>query len=52
MRYYIKNEDGGVVAKFDGIDVEVKEKDEKVEVGSVQKLSDIEVNWAEHYEQL
>jgi len=49
MMYYIEDPDGTVVAKFDGVDVDVRDGDEIVEVDSTSELSDVTANWIEQY---
>ena len=50
MRYYIQDGDGQVVAKFDGVEVELREGDTVVEVDSVDELSDIDAEWIDYYD--
>jgi len=49
MRYYIKNKQGDIVGKFDGKEVNIRDEDEIVEVGTVEELSEIEVEWLDYY---
>ena len=50
MKYYIENSDKEVVAKFDGVEIDIKEGHERHEVDSVEELSEIDVaDWDNDY---
>ena len=49
-RYYITDAEDRVVAKFDGIEAEIKDSHQRHEVGSVEELSEVPIDeWDSDY---
>ena len=49
MMFYIEDEHGTVIAKFDGVNVDLRENDQIVEVDSHEELNQTTVKWIDYY---